>query len=542
MGTPGTPLRLSLSGGIRLLGLLCGKGFFDKKGKVKKESARKLLGAVGTLWIWAGLLFCGARAEARDIYVRLASGGSFVVEGERGMTLLSGGKKEHNLGRSASIALKGGKAVIGKQAFSLPVRLFSTGLLRYNKRSYRGDFLLTKNGLLNVLKLEDYLRGVLPAEVGSKWPAEALRVQAIISRTYALRQSLRRAARGYDVTDTVSDQVYRGAGVETSRTNQAVQSTEGEIVVYGKELAFTPFHSDSGGHTANNADVWGKVLPYLGGVREPKDYRSPNASWTVRIPRSGVETALAKIGSGVGAVSAIRIAGTDKGGRATLLTFVGSAGSKTVKSSLFRMAVGPNLLKSTMLDAGSGVVSAPEPARRPPLSLPPVNGVGTLPEVKESDWFPEASNAADGGLPRVPVPTSNEPLSPKQEMRLTQMTEDGVFSTAELIDMLTNPNKKKGYLYLGLQRGESGGGGGKRTPQPTTPPRKPKPSDPSAPSPRGGGAAIAREGDVFVFKGRGWGHGVGLSQWGALALAGDGWTAERILEHYYPGTLVKRVQ
>ena len=127
MGTPGTPLRLSLSGGIRLLGLLCGKGFFDKKGKVKKESARKLLRALGALWIWAGLLFCGARAEARDIYVRLASGGSFVVEGERGMTLLSGGKKEHDLGRSASIALKGGKAVIGKQAFSLPVRLFKIG-------------------------------------------------------------------------------------------------------------------------------------------------------------------------------------------------------------------------------------------------------------------------------------------------------------------------------------------------------------------------------------------------------------------------------
>ena len=445
------------------------------------------------------------------------------------MTLLSGGKKEHNLGRSASITLKGGKAVMGKQAFSLPVRLVSTGLLRFNKRSYRGDFLLTKNGLLNVLKLEDYLRGVLPAEVGSKWPAEALRVQAIISRTYALRQSLNRAARGYDVTDTVSDQVYRGAGVETSRTNQAVQSTEGEIIVYGKELAFTPFHSDSGGHTANNADVWGKVLPYLGGVREPKDYRSPNASWTVRIPRSGVEAALAKIGSGVGAVSAIRIAGTDKGGRATLLTFVGSAGSKTVKSSLFRMAVGPNLLKSTMLDAG-----------RTPLSLPPANGVGTLPEIKESDWLPEASHAADGGLPRVPVPTSNEPLSPEQETRLTQMTEEGVFSTAELIDMLTNPNKKKGYLYLGLQRG--GSGGGKRTSQPATPPRKPKPSDPAAPSPRGGGTAIAREGDAFVFKGRGWGHGVGLSQWGTLALADDGWTAERILEHYYPGTRVKRVR
>ena len=46
-------------------------------------------------------------------------------------------------------------------------------------------------------------------------------------------------------------------------------------------------------------------------------------------------------------------------------------------------------------------------------------------------------------------------------------------------------------------------------------------------------------GDVFIFRGRGWGHGIGLFQWGALTLAGEGWTAERILEHYYPGTHVK---
>ena len=99
-----------------------------------------------------------------------------------------------------------------------------------------------------MLNLEDYLRGVLPAEVGAKWPMEALRAQAIISRTYILRQSLNRSSRGYDVTDSVSDQVYRGAGVETARTNQAVQSTAGEVLIYGKDFAFTPFHSDSGGH------------------------------------------------------------------------------------------------------------------------------------------------------------------------------------------------------------------------------------------------------------------------------------------------------
>ena len=118
----------------------------------------------------AGLLGCSVCSEARDAYVRLAAGGTFVVEGEHGLSLLAGGNQERELGRSATIALRGGKAVVGKHAFPLPVRIFSSGLLRFNRRSYRGDFLLTRNGLLNVLNLEDYLRGVLPAEVGAKWP------------------------------------------------------------------------------------------------------------------------------------------------------------------------------------------------------------------------------------------------------------------------------------------------------------------------------------------------------------------------------------
>ena len=68
----------------------------------------------------------------------------------------------------------------------------------------------------------------------------------------------------------------------------------------------------------------------------------------------------------------------------------------------------------------------------------------------------------------------------------------------------------------------------------TVPARSVEPPLPST------GAAIVREGDTFIFRGSGWGHGVGLSQWGTLALAKAGWNAERILELYYPGTDVKR--
>ena len=113
---------------------------------------------------------------------------------------------------------------------------------------------------------------------------------------------------------------------------------------------------------------------------------------------------------------------------------------------------------------------------------------------------------------------------------MTQLTADGVFTASELIDMLTHPERREDYLRVGLKRaGKSLGGAA-----------QPVKKDAPTPQSSGGGFAVSREGDYFIFSGRGWGHGVGLSQWGCQTLAKNGWTAERILAHYYPGTEVKR--
>ena len=440
------------------------------------------------------------------------------------MTLVDSRGKSMRLEGTAALRVSGGHLNVGKAAFSLPVRITGTGLMRFNNRKYRGHFLITGHGLLNVLDIEQYLRGVLPAEVGASWPMEALRAQAIISRTFAVRQSFARAKRGYDVTDTVSDQVYRGAGVEAGATNQAVASTEREILTYGSDLAFTPFHSDSGGHTANNADVWGKNLPYLTGVPEPVTYASPNASWTARVPRSRIESAV----GGIGHISEVRVSEVDKGGRAVKVTLVGARGTKTLKASQFRTALGSNLIKSTMLTPTGGAFTA-----APTAPLPPV-----APPVRPTQPTRPGKNAP--AKPTPPVPTSRDPMTLEQEKRLAQLTAEGVFTTSELVDMLSNPDKKKGYLYIGLQRT-----GGRMPTQPAnpvkpTPKTAPTPAPASYRGPATGGFTVAREGDTFIFYGRGWGHGVGLSQWGCQTLAKNGWTAERILMHYYPGTAVKR--
>ncbi|MDR2174348.1 MAG: SpoIID/LytB domain-containing protein [Synergistaceae bacterium] len=498
-------------------------------------------------------------AEARDIYVRLAASPPKIALSSDGtMTLTDSAGKKHSLKKSAALTRSGASAAVGKKRYSLPARISSPGLLRYNGRKYRGTFLLTRSFvLINVLDVEDYVRGVVPAEAGSDRPKEYLKVQAIISRTYGLRQSLTRASRGFDVTDTTSDQVYKGAGAETPLTDQAVRETAGEVLTHENALALAPFHSDSGGHTAASSHVWTEDIPYLRGVREAVAYRSPNANWTARLTAAQVQAALKKMGCDVGQVRTIRVAKADSAGRAVALAFTGSRGTASVKASGFRIAAGPNLLKSTML----GAPSAPsgKPAQTPfPTDITAKTPTDILPKTP-----PAARNRTPDRTPsktpaKAPVPVSDTPLSKIEETLLTQMITDGVFSPEELVDMLKNLNKKRGYLYIGRQKKAEAQAPVTQAPVKAQAPVKTRAplnisallKMPAAPAPAesawtgrtSSGQEIPVENGVFVFRGRGWGHGVGLSQWGAMAMAGQGWTAGRILEHYYPGTAVKRFQ
>lgn len=448
-------------------------------------------------------------AWARDVYVRLSDRPSVTITSDGSMTLTDARNMQLNLGRSAVLTRSGAYVTVGHNSFQLPVRITSTGLLGFNNRRYRGRFLLTRQFLINVVNVEDYVKGVLPVEGFPNWPMEYQKAQAIISRTFVLRHSvLGRASRGYDVSDTTSHQVYGGAGVETAKTNEAVRATAGEVLVYGGSLAFTPFHSYSGGHTANNAHVWGSQLSYLRGVREAMVTQSPHSSWTARVPASQVQSALSRMDINVGRVREIRVSEADAGGRAITLTFVGNNGTASARASRFRSNVDSSSLRSTLW-------TRDVPAAHASILTPP----------------PQHS---------PPTPTPNVPMTAEQEMRLTRMTRDGVFTAAELMDMLMNPERRRGYLYVGVQRSEV-------EPRPAETPRMPQVNLPQIPpsanvSPLRPIEVIPEQNGYFVFYGRGWGHGVGMSQWGAMAKASAGWTAERILQHYFPGTTIKRFQ
>ncbi len=151
-----------------------------------------------------------------------------------------------------------------------------------------------KNGLyvINELPLEDYLKGVVAAEVGAKWEEEALKAQAVASRTYAVYQKQNNSKNTmlYHLTSSVLHQVYRGDMISDNIV-KAVNATRGEILTYEGSPILAFYHSTSGGLTEDCSEVFGKSLPYLKPV-ETNSELSPFYIWEKRISASDIQKVL----------------------------------------------------------------------------------------------------------------------------------------------------------------------------------------------------------------------------------------------------------
>ena len=138
---------------------------------------------------------------------------------------------------------------------------------------YRGGFEYTVSGgglqVVNVVDLEDYVKGVLPSEMPGDWDLEALKAQAVCARTYACLTTKHLSAYGFDVCNTTDCQVYYGVSTATSATDRAVEETAGECLYYDGKLAEAYYHSSDGGATEDAENVWGTDVPYLQGKRDP---------------------------------------------------------------------------------------------------------------------------------------------------------------------------------------------------------------------------------------------------------------------------------
>lgn len=149
-------------------------------------------------------------------------------------------------------------------------------------RPYRGtlvvDLVDGKLRAIDVVALQSYLDGVVPAEMPPTWSPEALKAQAVASRSYALATRL--LAAPFDVYGDTRSQAYLGVRAETPATNAAVAATAGQVLWYGPKIATTLYSSTSGGETETASDVWGGVSPpYLVSVPDPYDTISPYHDW-----------------------------------------------------------------------------------------------------------------------------------------------------------------------------------------------------------------------------------------------------------------------
>lgn len=254
---------------------------------------------------------------------------------------------------SAEIGIRKGLTINGRESLQKELLIVPRGKGRvaFNKRVYNGAFRVKqkKEGLLviNEVDLEHYLEGVVPAEMSPDWEFEALKVQAVISRTYALYQMHENAGREYDLVSTVLSQVYQGTQVEALRASAAVAETRGLALIYQGAPALTFFHSTSAGPTEDAAERWNIDLPYLKGVSCPLDRDSPYHEWKRTISLETLEGSLRKIGYDIGAVATLTPLQWSRAGRLLFVRILHAGGELILKGEELRKAVGYRTLPST---------------------------------------------------------------------------------------------------------------------------------------------------------------------------------------------------
>jgi stage II sporulation protein D len=367
----------------------------------------------------------------------------------------------------------------------------ASGHVRYKGKEYRGHLELFPGRaggvvVLNVLALEDYLLGVVPAEMPASWPAEALRAQAVAARTYALSRMMAQRGATYDVLATESDQVYNSVSGEDPRTSQAVSDTSGQILTYGGVPIVAYFSSDAGGYTRAGGE------PYLRPVPCPAD-QSPHNGWQFELSASELSELAAAAGAGPGAVTGVTAQYDGLSGHLQSIALNTSGGSCVLQGAEFRRYVGRGVMKSTRVELA-------------PLGT--ANVTVTAAETLESTTPPHASTATSFDTAVLqdyqrPWVASSRDLS-GLKLR-TLYASDGwdlrkcTGSIHVFTDLLHNPVA-------------------------FTPPESAAQK-----------TEIAGDGPLegLLVTGNGYGHGRGLSQWGARQMAEDGAAYREILLHFY---------
>ncbi|HEY2309842.1 MAG TPA: SpoIID/LytB domain-containing protein [Gaiellaceae bacterium] len=307
------------------------------------------------------------QTSTTSIRVLLTSGQKqLTISSKKAFTVTDGDGVEHTLpagkttfGPGLKLAVDGGPAT----ALTAPLTFAPTGgsAPLTLGHAYRGQILVDAPGkklrAVNQLPLDQYLYGVVPAEMPSAWLPAALEAQAVAARSYALAN--RKAAAPFDVYADGRSQAYLGVSAETPAGRQAVDETAGEVLLYGGSVADTLFSSSTGGWTQSAADAFGPPgRPYLVSVKDPYDTISPYHNWGP-IPVTGqtLSGALGVTGQVVDATVKRNSSRRVKALKVSALSG-GAAHSSSITGASTASALG---LRSTWFSVGVLSLQAPSP-------------------------------------------------------------------------------------------------------------------------------------------------------------------------------------
>ena len=256
------------------------------------------------------------------------------------ITLSIDGQKPVSTDSALRIEASSASAVIGVES---PQR---------RSKTYRGSLELSAAAgslkLVNVVDVEEYLQGVIPAEMPSCYPQEALMAQAVAARTYALNSAGKHRAYGYDVCDSSHCQVYDGVLSEKPACTEAVTRTRGLVLTYNGKPASTMYSADCGGVTQNYSELYPSCdAPYLCRVEDPPDIA--RCVWEKTYTLQELASKLVKAGVGeASGLTKISVSKVSSSGRALCVDAVGSKGTAHISGDRLRMILGYTSIKSTL--------------------------------------------------------------------------------------------------------------------------------------------------------------------------------------------------
>ncbi len=284
---------------------------------------------------------------------------SVLCEGPIKVTETASGKIETWPAGSYMFRARDGKLVVNdksKQVQMLKLVSATPGIfLQTNTNSYRGSFTVkavqdSKVTMVNHLRVDEYLKGVLPREVVVSWHMECLKTQAVASRTYLKSHLGRHGAQGFDLCASVHCQVYGGTTKEHPQCNKAVDETRGEILTYLGKAVEAYFHSNCGGTTEKVNLVWGLIdKPFL--PRKKCSFGTGDSRYNWRqsfSKREILELLKAKTSVRGSEIEAIRIKTASPSGRAQTMTVETDEGAYTLSGNEFRIALNPEKIRSTL--------------------------------------------------------------------------------------------------------------------------------------------------------------------------------------------------